>query len=82
MHPHHYFSKWAKPSLYIFSFFSQREDKDRTILTINDKSVDGVLLDLNPGSRMEVEDMSTELHMVALDQHHRYNSLKLQIPCL
>ena len=52
--------KWAKPGLFcLFSFFSR--DKYSTNLTINYKSIDGVLGTRTRGSRMVGTDESTEL---------------------
>ena len=52
--------KWAKPGLFcLFSFFSR--DKYSTNLTINYKSIDGVLGTQTRGSRMVGADESTEL---------------------
>ena len=54
------FFKWAKPGLFLFiSFFSH--DKYSTNLTINDKSIDGVLGTRTLGGRMLGADESTEL---------------------
>ena len=55
-----FFSKWAKPGLFLFiSFFSH--DKYSTNLTINDKSIDGMLGTRTRGGRMVGADKSTEL---------------------
>ena len=54
------FFKWAKPGLFfIFVLFSHGMDKHSTNLTINEKSVDGMLG--SRGGRMEGADESTEL---------------------
>ena len=54
------FLKWAKLGLYLFiSFFSH--DKYSSNLTINDKSIDGVLGTRTRGSNMVGADESTEL---------------------
>ena len=47
-------------SFYLFSFFLQSKDKYSTKLTINDKSVDGVLGTRTWGGRMEGTDEPTE----------------------
>ena len=62
MRPFNFF-KWAKPALFLFIFvlFSDRMDKYSTNLTINEKSVDGMLGTRTQGSRMEGADESTEL---------------------
>ena len=55
-----FLKKWAKPGLFLFiSFFSH--DKYSTNLTINDKSIDGVLGTRTRGGRMVGADESTEL---------------------
>ena len=57
---YNFFKKWAKPGLFLFiSFFSH--DKYSTNLTINDKSIDGVLGTRTRGGRMVGADESTEL---------------------
>ena len=54
------FFKWAKPGLFLFnSFFSH--DKYSTNLTINDKSIDGVLGTWTWGGRMLGANESSEL---------------------
>ena len=45
----------------LFLFFSHHMDKFSTKLTINDKSIDGVLGSLTRGGRMEGADKSIEL---------------------
>ena len=57
MRPFNFF-KWAKP---LFVLFSDRMDKYSTNLTINEKSVDGMLGSRTRGGRMEGADESTEL---------------------
>ena len=47
--------------LFIFVLFSHRMDKYSTILTINEKSVDGMLGSQTQGGNMEGGDESTEL---------------------
>ena len=47
--------------LFIFVLFSHRTDKYSTSLTINEKSLDGMLGSRTRGSRMEGADESTEL---------------------
>ena len=61
--PKRVFKKWAKPGLFLVYFcsFSQHKDKYSTNLTINDKSIDGVLGSRTWGSMMEGTDESTEL---------------------
>ena len=50
------------PAFFLYcSFFSQYDDKYSTNLTINDKSVDGVLGTQTQGGRMDGPDESTEL---------------------
>ena len=58
-----FFLKWAKPGLFllIFILFSHHMDKYSTNLTINEKSIDGMLGSQTQGSRMEGADESTEL---------------------
>ena len=46
-----FFKKWAKPGLFLFILFFSH-DKYSTNLTINDKSIDGVLGTRTRGSRM------------------------------
>ena len=57
------FFKWAKLGLLLFIFvlFSHLMDKYSTNLTVNDKSVDGVLGSQTQGSTMGGADESTEL---------------------
>ena len=50
-----------RPILFIFVLFSHCKDKYSTNLTINDKSIDGVLGSRTQGGRMEGTDESTEL---------------------
>ena len=47
--------------LFIFILSSRHKDKYTTNLTINDKSIDGVLGNQTWGGRMESRDESTEL---------------------
>ena len=47
--------------LFIFVVFSHCMDKNSTNLTINEKSVDGMLGSQTRGGKMEVADESTEL---------------------
>ena len=49
------------PLLYIFVLFSRCKDKYSTNLTLNDKSIDGVLESQTWGGRTESADESTEL---------------------
>ena len=55
--------KWAKPGLFLFHFvlFSHCKDKYSINLTINEKSVEGVLGSRTRGGRMEGADESIEI---------------------
>ena len=54
--------EWVKPGLfYLNSLFPHCKDKNSTNLTINDKSIDGVLGTKTRGSRIKGADKSTEL---------------------
>ena len=55
-----FFKKWANPCLFLFILFFSH-DKYSTNLTINDKSIDGMLGTQTRGGRMVGEDESTEL---------------------
>ena len=59
----YFLKKWAILGLFFVYFhsFSHRMDKYSTNLTINDKSVDGMLGSQTRGGRMEGTDESTEL---------------------
>ena len=56
------FLNWPNPASFVISFFfSHCKDKYSTNLTINDKSVDGMLGSWTRGSRLKGADESTEL---------------------
>ena len=59
----YFLKKWAIPGLFFVYFhsFYHRMDKYSTNLTINDKSVDGMLGSQTRGGRMEGTGESTEL---------------------
>ena len=61
--PNFFFKKWAKLDFFLFIFvlFSHRLDKYSINLTINDKSIDGMLGSQTRGGRMEGTDKSIEL---------------------
>ena len=68
------------PLFCLFSFFLQYKDKYTTYLTINDKSIDGVLGSRTWGSRMEGRDESTALwwHQPGLVVTHKWEETEDQ----
>ena len=72
--PQSFFKKWAKPGLFcLFWFFSY--DKNSPNLTINAKSVDGVLGIRTGGGRMVGAEKSTELRRHPYAQSYKHSPI-------